>query len=61
MPPQALVWTTFRGQAFYIAHSPEGEARDSTLETLSLLSYLVGLQTSEASLRGTNHFVTITQ
>ncbi|HYC45590.1 MAG TPA: hypothetical protein VED01_08885 [Burkholderiales bacterium] len=61
VPPHALVSTTFRGQTFYIAPSPEGEARDRTLETLSLLSYLVGLQTSEASLRGTNPFVTITQ
>jgi len=42
VPPYNVVSTTFQGHSFYI---PAGsEAGNRTLETLSLLSYLVGLQ-----------------
>lgn len=61
IPPYSLVSTRFQGHDFFIPPAGELGADNHTLETLSLLSYLVGLQTSETSLRGASPFVTITQ
>lgn len=61
VPPRAVVDTEFQGRRYFIPAAASGETRDRTLETLSLLTYLVDLQTSESSLRGSTPFVAITQ
>lgn len=59
-PVGAVVKTEFQGRGYFIPPATSA-SRDRTLETLSLLSYLVELQTSESSLRATSPFVAITQ
>lgn len=54
------VVTTFEGRRYFVSRSVSRETRD-TLETLSLLIYLVDLQTSETAARTGVPFIAITQ
>lgn len=53
--------TKFEGRRFFVRRSGERPAGDRTLETLSLLTYLVDLQTSETAVKASVPFVAITQ
>lgn len=63
VPEGSLVTTEFQGRHFYVLSGSAAGADDGTLETLetlALISYLVGLQTSDTSTR-TGSPVVITQ
>ncbi|MET0180142.1 MAG: hypothetical protein ABW194_06620 [Novosphingobium sp.] len=57
----AVVATEFQGRRFVIPAAGQRPAQDRTLETLSLLTYLVDLQTSETAARSSVPFIAITQ
>ena len=55
------VVTTFEGRRYFIRRTVGSEPHDRTLETLSLLIYLVDLQTSETAVKASVPFIAISQ
>ncbi|MET0374569.1 MAG: hypothetical protein ABW128_09965 [Rhizorhabdus sp.] len=60
-PRHPVVTTEFQGRRYAIPRIGERPPHDRTLETLSLLTYLVDLQTSETAVKSSVPFVAITQ
>lgn len=60
-PLRPLVSTRFDGRRYVLRRGEEAPASDRTLETLSLLTYLVDLQTSETAVKASIPFIAITQ
>lgn len=66
-PSSAVVQTNYRGRTYYIAssdllHAADGErAEDLTLRVLAVLSQLIALQTTEASLAASRPVIVIPQ
>lgn len=60
-PQRVVVATEFEGRRYYIRRAGDMPPEDRTLETLSLLTYLVDLQTSETAVKSSVPFIAITQ
>ncbi len=60
-PPDSVVSTSFQGSRFYVSPAGRVAEGDRTLETLSLLTFLVDLQTNEAAVKLSVPFVAIAQ
>jgi hypothetical protein len=61
VPVHTVVETSFLGRHYYIPRFDPLNEDDRTLDTLSLLSNLIDLQTSEATLRASTPTIAITQ
>jgi hypothetical protein len=61
VPVHTVVETSFLGRHYYVPLLRDADKDDRTLDTLSLLSNLIDLQTSEASLRASTPTIAIAQ
>lgn len=60
-PPTALVSAWFRGRRYYIEGSEDGGTNENTLRVFTLLTELIALQTTAASLQANRPILTIPQ
>lgn len=60
-PVTAVASTAFHGDVFYVLRDAESHADDRTLETLNLLSELIALQTTDATVAAARPVITISE